>query len=274
MQHAIDQLMAAGLEIDGAPEIGRLVRCRANGEKGNKKSGWYVVHEFRLDSGDVVYVGAYGNWKVYGPESLKLTFDKPVSDAERDRIAREQDRVRKQAAKEKLARQAEAAERSQAIWDALPDSGASEYLDRKKVRAWGVKFSRGSIVVPVRNADGALVGLQFIAADGSKKFITGTAKQGAFHLIGEVGTVAPLAVAEGYATAASIHQATSWPVAVAFDAGNLAPVCKALQAQYPKTRIVVCADDDRATEGNPGVASAQAAADAVGGVWVKPEVVA
>src|SRR5690606_16232770 len=97
----------------------------------------------------------------------------------------------------------------------------------------------------------------------------GLAKQGHFfHLGPQPGDV--LLVAEGYATAASLFEAYGLPVVVAFDAGNLLPVCQALPKRYKGTRLLVCADDDYLTEGNPGISKAQAAALAVSGAWVAP----
>ena len=50
---------------------------------------------------------------------------------------------------------------------------------------------------------------------------------------------------------------------MACDAGNLKPVAEALHALYPNARIIIAADDDRATEGNPGLTKATQAAKAV-----------
>jgi phage/plasmid primase-like uncharacterized protein len=71
-------------------------------------------------------------------------------------------------------------------------------------------------------------------------------------------------------TAASLHQATGLPVAMAFDAGNLGPVCKALRKAYPACMLVLCGDDDVATQGNPGRTKATAAALAAQGLAVFP----
>src|SRR5690606_33355192 len=73
-----------------------------------------------------------------------------------------------------------------------------------------------------------------------------------------------------YATAASIRAATEYAVAVAFNCGNLEPVARELRRQYPSVRIIVCADDDHATDGNPGITKATAAAAAVGGFIAVP----
>jgi hypothetical protein len=56
----------------------------------------------------------------------------------------------------------------------------------------------------------------------------------------------------------------------AFHAGNLKAVAKVLREAHPGAELVVCADDDRHTEGNPGVARARAAAATVGGLVLVP----
>lgn len=277
MQNAIDQLAAAGIEIQGAPELGRLVRCRTEDDRAGKQSGWYVLHEMRLDNGDTVVVGRYGNWKRFGAESLKIEMNRPsLSPEERKRLEAEQRKLRDKAADEKRERAEQAASRALRIWQKLPDFGKSDYLQKKGVPAYGLKFSRGSIVVPVRTAAG-LVGLQFIAGDGSKKFLTGTPVEGAYHVIGDLTKPARVWIAEGYATAATVHQAMSEPVVVAFNAGNLVPVAKALRAQFPDIEIAIAADNDRFTTDakgnpcNPGVEYARKAAAAVQARVVVPE---
>ncbi|MBK7514284.1 MAG: toprim domain-containing protein [Betaproteobacteria bacterium] len=93
------------------------------------------------------------------------------------------------------------------------------------------------------------------------------------HLTKTVG-IDVLLLAEGYATAASLHEATGRPVCVAFDAGNLAPVARVLRGRFPDALIVVRGDDDRDTEArtgrNPGRAKATEAAKLARGVAVFP----
>jgi len=242
------QLVSAGLVLDKPIELGKLVRCKVDGDKGGKLSGWYVLHEFRLDSGQQLIVGRFGNWKSgTGEHGLKIEFDvSQISRDERERAAAVAKQARLQAAQEQADRQQQAAAKAKSIWANLPDSGASDYLTKKGVRAWGLRFSRGTVVVPVLRGGNELVGLQFIDAAGGKKFLTGTAKRGGYHGIGFEGA-APfdvVAVGEGYATCASVYQATGWPVAVAFDAGNLVHVAKSLRERFPSSQIVICADRD------------------------------
>jgi hypothetical protein len=124
-------------------------------------------------------------------------------------------------------------------------------------------------MVPVLDFDDVLHGLQFIDPDGAKIFLTGSTKRAHFYLIGELGDVA--VICEGYATGATIREATEHAVVVAFDRGNLRPVAEALRKQHPGIRIIIAADNDRQTAGNPGIANAHNAAIAVGGFVAVPE---
>lgn len=168
------------------------------------------------------------------------------------------------------------------LWQQGSDTGESAYLSRKAALPYGLRFtSDGWLLVPMRDAAGKLWNLQRIApakpAGGGpdKLFLRGGRKTGLLHWCGDPAGNPVLLVAEGYVTSASVHQATGRPVAVAFDAGNLAPVCKTLRNQFPAALIVVCGDDDKATKArtgtNPGRIKATAAALAVGGLAVFPE---
>ena len=98
---------------------------------------------------------------------------------------------------------------------------------------------------------------------------TGGKVDGCFHLFGKEPEK-NLCVAEGYATAATIHEATGYAVAVAFNVGNLLPVSKELREKYPETQLLICADDDWKTEGNPGLTKAKVAAEEIMGSLAVP----
>lgn len=194
----------------------------------------------------------------------------------RDRARRvRSDEARRQAAQARAA--AEAAE----LWAAASDEGTSPYLVRKGVQPYGVRFAPdGWLLVPVRDEAGQLHNLQRIApgaaaGDPDKLFLSGGRKSGLWHMLGDPAGAEVLLVAEGYATAASLHQATAWPVATAFDAGNLQHVARALRKLHPKALLVLCGDDDVATQArtgtNAGRDKATAAARAVRGLAVFPE---
>jgi putative DNA primase/helicase len=267
---ALAQIQDYGLELDALDASGTLHRVRHRDDKQGRKDGWYVAHEFVASTGQVIIAGAYGWWKDQGgPYRIRMRAV-GLSQAERQALQRRRREVEAAAKRARQNKAREAARRAAEIWQACPEMGASDYLQAKRVRAFGLRFSRGTVVVPMRGAGGRLVGLQFIDGDGAKRFLTGTAKQGSFHLIGLPEPGGVLALAEGYATAASVHLATGWPCAAAFDAGNLEPVAKALSATYPGCRFVVCGDDDHATQGNPGRAMALRAAESVRGIALFP----
>ena len=131
-----------------------------------------------------------------------------------------------------------------------------------------MRIHEDALVVPMR--DGAeLHSLQFIAGDGGKKFLTGGRVRGCYFSIGEPDGV--LCLVEGVATGLSVHEATGCAVAAAFDAGNLAAVAKALHKKHPDLRLIVCADDDYLTAGNPGISKATEAALSNGALLAVPD---
>ena len=173
---------------------------------------------------------------------------------------RERERKEREAAEaRRIAKEQEqAAEEADQLWAQASESGSSAYLVRKGVQGFGVRYDHfGWLLVPVRDAKGKLWNVQRIApgpVEGgpSKLFVKGGRKSGLWHMIGSLAQAHTLLIAEGYATAASLHQATGLPVAVAFDAGNMANVAQALRAEFSLAALVLCGDDDKATEARTG----------------------
>ena len=186
------------------------------------------------------------------------------------------------AAEEAQQRAAQQAVAQQAVqqWEAASTTGSSAYLQRKGVTGYGVRYAAdGCLLVPLRDEKGELWNVQRIApakpAKGPDKlFLKGGRKSGLWHMLGSADGAETVLLAEGYATAASLRQATGLPVAVAFDAGNLLHVAKALHGLMPEALLVVCGDDDAAAEQkigrNTGRSKASNAAAAVGGAVVFP----
>lgn len=243
-QTALDQLRAFGLRVD-ALEYGRLVRVPVEDDKGKKQSGWYIAHEHQLRGGRVAIVGRFGNWKAGDEAQILRTDVGEISAAERKDLQAKAAAAKRAAEQERAATAESARRRAEFMWPKLQGQGSSEYLLRKQVGAFGVRFARGgAVVVPVRTLAGALVGLQFIQADGAKRFLRGTPKRGSCHVIGDLAGDGPIVIVEGYATGGSVHLATKWTVVVAWDAGNLQVIVKELRKLYPRRELVVAADDD------------------------------
>ena len=105
-----------------------------------------------------------------------------------------------------------------------------------------------------------IVSLQFTSTSGEKRFLSGGRTKDCFYFIGEINEESPICITEGFATGATIHQATNALVIVAFNCNNLKSVAKTARGKYPDSKIILCADDDFKTEGNPGRSKANDAA--------------
>lgn len=192
-----------------------------------------------------------------------------LTPAERKAFKQRMDALRRQHEAEQYQRQAEAAAASAARWVAAPQATDHPYLSAKGVKAHGIRIEAGhTLLVPVRDAMGRLHSLQSIAPDGTKMFMPGGRTKGCYHSIGKPS--GKLAVVEGYATGATVYEQTGHAVAVAFNAANLLPVAKAMRSKFPCIDLVIAADDDWKTEGNPGLTAATEAAKAVGGLLAVP----
>jgi len=168
-------------------------------------------------------------------------------------------------------RHEEARERSTKFWKtAISAKDDHSYLIRKVVKSHGLKLHKGALAVPVMDGD-VIHSLQFIYPDGKKIFEKGGRISGCYFIIGESKNTPTIAIAEGYATGATIHEATGIPVAIAFNCGNLEPVAIAIRKRFPDTKIVICADDDWKTEGNPGSTKGRKAAEAIDAYIASPD---
>jgi phage/plasmid primase-like uncharacterized protein len=253
-----DLIRSAGLQPPDVIEAdGKLRRFASNGKRGDD-AGWYVLH------GDGIPAGSFGDWRTGISQSWRANIGRSLTPAEESAHHARVDAMRREREAEELRRKAEAAITAAAIWNAAqPARDDHPYLTHKGVKAHGARLHDGALVIPVR--DGVNThSLQFINADGQKRFLTGGRVAGCYFAIGNPDGAAALCIAEGYATGATIHEATNYPVAVAFNAGNLEPVARSLRITFPTVNLILCADDDVATEGNPGLTKARAAALAVG----------
>ena len=219
----------------------------------------------RMGAGEFSATGAMGI-----PNHGRPAVTGPTLPAEREAFMRQCEEAKREREEAEAKRHAEAATKAAELWRAAkPASGDHAYLQRKGIKPNGARLHDGRLVLAMHDSGGALHSLQLIDAEGEKRFLPGGRVAGCYFAIGRPS--GSLCIAEGFATAASIHEATGHAVAVAFNAGNLLPVAKALRAKYPELALIVCADDDAATSGNPGITKATAAASEVGGLLAVPD---
>lgn len=205
---------------------GKLYRFNPTGKRGDD-AGWYVLH---LDG---VPAGSFGDWRSGYSQSWCAKADRELSATERKALAQRIYTMRGQRDAEQRLRQAEAAAVAAVRWAAATPAREHPYLNAKGVRAHGVRIEANhTLLIPMRDSEGRLHSLQAISPDGAKRFMPGGRVKGCYHAIGRPS--GKLAICEGYATGATLHEDTGHAVAVAFNAGNLLPVAQALRAKYPR----------------------------------------
>lgn len=187
---------------------------------------------------------------------------------EAERQQREQ--VRQQKASEE-------AEQRQSVfvghWQRLTNaaaSGESQYLTGKELSGFTFPIlADGSLLLSLVDDTGTVTAAQTITPQGEKRLLTGSAKRGAYHAVNVADAPLSVLIAEGLATALSVHLIRPEALTVcAIDAGNLQPVAQAMHQRYPNAQIIIAADNDiKPGEPNTGKDAAEKAAKAVSG-WV------
>lgn len=258
-------IAAAGLAPpDTIHPDGKLHRFSASGKRGDD-TGWYVLH---LDG---VPAGVFGCWRQGITETWCDKADSAMTPMEREAHRQRIKAMQAQREAEQVARQREAAAEAARRWQDAKTCAGHPYLSGKGVQAHGARSdAAGGLLIPMRDTEGTLHSLQTITTDGEKRFLPGGRVKGCYHAIGKPKDNKVI-LCEGFATGASAHEATGEAVAIAYNAGNLKPVAVALREKYPSLKIIVAADDDYRTEGNPGITKATEAAQAVGGCVAVPD---
>ena len=249
---------------DAIEADGLLHRFHVDGDRGGTRNGWYVLHT------DGRAAGIFGSWKT-GFRSTWAADGKRLNDAEHEAFAELIRAARTKANAERRAEHEARAIEARAIWArAGAADPAHPYLLAKGVQAHSLRQDGAALVVPLFDIHGLLWNVQHIMPDGGKRFRPGRAG-GLYSPIGDLMNPATLLICEGWATGATLHEDSRHPVLCAMNAGNLLPVAKAARVAWPCADLVICADNDRKTEGNPGLTAATAAAKATGARLAVPE---
>lgn len=266
-----DALRAAGCEVTGDHPImdGSKQRVRTDGDKPKETAGFYFAY---LDGHPAGFIknnrtGEEIKWKskgyAFSPEekakmmaesATKLAVREAQNAAQRDSSAK---RVSEQQAKLK------------------PIETPTPYQSHKNIAVHPGTYTDDegqTTFIPAYDTQGKQWTMQYIDADGTKRFAKDSQKEGSFHVIGgqdALITAPAIVISEGYATAATLTENLGYATVAAFDAGNLIHVAKALKAQYPDKPILIAGDDDKHLEMmqgvNPGKDKAEKAAIAVDG---------
>jgi putative DNA primase/helicase len=166
----------------------------------------------------------------------------------RARIAADQ----KKQAEELAKTRADAAIKAREIWNESAPCSSHPYLTLKGVQSHGLRTTTrdydlicsdgehtmhvpaGVLVVPICDSDGGLHSLEFIwGGEKKKRFFPGGQKRDHFYVLGDPVASEAICIAEGYATGATIFEATGHATVIAFDCGNLESVARIFRKEFP-----------------------------------------
>lgn len=206
-----------------------FIRFDVDGDKPNSQNGW---------------IRFFGDGANFG--SFKLGISASWFDSGAVKVSKKEIQQRNAARqKEQAISYADAAKKAVYIFNKSIDIDCHQYLTKKGILNHGLKSYKGALVVPIFNNCGKLTSLQFIDNTGCKRFLSGGEIDGCYSIIGwrKCGIVV---ICEGWATGATIHEATGLPVVVAFNSANLPKVAKNIRLRTGnRVMIIIAADNDK-----------------------------
>lgn len=141
---------------------------------------------------------------------------------------------------------------------------------------WKKIIIKDVLLIPIFNTDGVIRNIQALfpaippELERNKDFLSKAELSGLFSWVGDKTDT--VCIAEGVATAFTVHEETGWRVYIAFTANNLLSVAKTIRKHLPEAKIILCADNDENTKGNPGLTKATEAAAAIDGLVAVPPI--
>jgi putative DNA primase/helicase len=237
---------------------GQRHRFHVEGRKAGSKDGAYFLHVDNNPAGWFMdwKTGISGKWSADGKS-------RPFTPAMRQQF----DQERKQRELEKQLCHDQAAKTAAYIWGKATPATDHQYLINKRIKPHHTRIYQGKLTIPVYDESRELVSLQFIYPDGTKRPLTGAKKKACFSAIRKDNNADVILIAEGFSTAASLHESTGHYTAIAFGKGNLLPTAQVIRRLYPKATIIIAGDHD--LDGG-GQKAAKEAANEVNGQFIIP----
>ncbi|MCB1180509.1 MAG: toprim domain-containing protein [Chlamydiia bacterium] len=270
-----NHMAANGLACDKEIIFDEKIHRYSSDTKKNQPDEWYVGFEWVSSRNNLCLVVVYGSWSA-GAKFAFYSWDSRnqyLDEKERHELHLALKERREQAERALLEKREEVALKARQIWEESAISAPSDqhlaYAQLKKISPAGARFGDNpqefpALILPLINSEGEIRSLQFISVGAEervyKTFLSDGEKKGNFMVLGELQDGSRILIVEGYATGCSCFEALGCSTVIAFDCGNLMPVAAALREKYPHSEIVICADDDFATEKNPGRSAAIRAA--------------
>ena len=249
-EQLLDAIREAGLEPPEQVILDGKIHRFKSGTKGapghGDKPGWYLVF------GDGVPAGRFGCWRAGVEVTWRADVGRKLTQTEEMAHARRMAEAKALRDAEMERKHQVASETVEKIWTGAQGASPEHpYLQRKGIGVHGARITGdGRLVLPLYDQDGTLATLQYIDHDGGKLYHPGGQTGGKFWMVGSLDEPGTLFVAEGFATAATIHETTNRPVVVAYSASNLVPITGILREMYGASQdIVIVADNDKSGVG-------------------------
>lgn len=246
------------------PIHGEIQRFQVASDKNGSLNGW--ITSFSNQTNEEVFV--FGSWKNGEKHIYSDNRTNRYDYSAREKI----NSLMKSAkiAKEELQKQT--ATNCFNLWEEAIPATSHPYLESKNIKPHIARtYNDNWLLIPVVDAGGHLTSLQTIGSDGRKTFKKDGRIAGCYCPIGYEGQAKIILVCEGFATGATLREATNLPVIVAFNAGNLRPVAETIRLENPSSIIVICADNDHLNKDrNVGLIKAEQAANQACALMVFP----
>jgi len=259
-----DSMRSAGIDPPAKLKIdGQMHRFSTKGRAADE-SGWYIAFP------DKPVAGRFGCWRDGIDAVFRADIGRELTAAEQMAIARRQSEAKAERERVRAKKADVAAVTVETIWrDAIAASPDHPYLKKKGIEPHGARLTGdGRLIVPLYAEGGGLSSLQYIS-ENEKRYHPGGSTKGCSWVLGEIDA-GPLFVAEGYATAATVHEVSGRPCMVAYSANNLVDVVRqAREVHGMAHEIVIVADNDASGVGR---AMADQASAKHGGRIVMPSI--
>jgi P4 family phage/plasmid primase-like protien len=236
----LDAFVHVGMTFpSGAPEPGKLLRFPTNGKAGDT-AGWCKL----FSDGVGAVFGCHRDGSKYTWQMRDT--NTPQSRQTRQAAYAQSEQTRQRAAREHATQQANAADTAARILrDTVELDPAHGYVARKGITPYGARQDvDGMVTLPVYGSDEALQSLQFINADGTKRFLRHGKMKGGRLFVGKPVDGLPLVLVEGWATGCSIHEAVGQTVVIGFSGSNLSAVAADLRRRFPNSPLQLAGDLD------------------------------
>ena len=255
MQKIINALNNSGLQIRDLLVDGRIHRCHSSAKKKKNKDGWYVVNKFQGNL--FCYFGCWITVEKNRVSSLESMSRKDWKKIWEKTKMNEKDSINNAHKKA-----------SEMLNKCIPANNDHPYLQKKKIEAHGILQFGTMLIIPIQNCADEIVSYQLINRLGEKRFMPTGILKGCYHIIKGTTGNKQICICEGFATGASINEATGYTVVVAMSASNMAEVSNHFSK---KSEIILCCDNDSTKKDNIGIETGKTIKQKINCEMVFPE---